>query len=338
MEAGTVTISAIVPAHNVERYVAAALASLFGQDVPFHEIIVIDDGSTDGTGSIVEQYCAHPCAHPALRIVHTDNGGQGRARNLALSMASGDYVYFFDADDLLEAGFVAAMQAKLAGRPEVDIVYFSGSAFVDPGCTADFLPAYARGIDQEFASGVEAAGALLQRGTLFASPCLYLSRRALWKGSGGGGELAFLPIVHEDEEIITRLACAAGVSLCVDTVFFARRVRVDSTMTQAKSDRHAAGYLHTLAALAGQCRQQRAALAPIQAQLVRRFYAILGGYLAICKAIGARPRYRELGRHLRTLARPPSLRQLVEMTAAAPLKARLSRLRRRLTFTRMGQH
>ena len=106
-------ISAIVPAYNVAPYVAAALDSLLAQGTPFHEIIVVDDGSTDGTGAIIEQY-RH---HPALRIVHTDNGGQGRARNTALAMAGGDYVYFFDADDLLRPDFVASMQTLLECRP-----------------------------------------------------------------------------------------------------------------------------------------------------------------------------------------------------------------------------
>jgi hypothetical protein len=328
-----VRISAIVPAYNVERYVGAALASLLGQSAPFHEIIVVDDGSTDGTGSIAGQYLGHP----AVRIVHTDNGGQGRARNLALSMATGEYVYFFDADDLLKLDFVASMQALLAPRPEVDIVYFSGQSFLDPGCDAGCLPVYRRTIEAEFASGVEATGALLLRGTCFASPCLYLSRRSLWGEGGGGGALAFLPIVHEDEEILTRLSCACGVSLCLDTVFFERRVRAGSTMTQARSSRHAAGYLHTLASLAGQWRRHHLALAPIRPQLVRRFYDLLGGYLAACKSIGARPSYRALGGHLLTLRRLPGARQLVEMTASKALKARLSLLRRKISPTRKGQ-
>lgn len=324
------TISAIVPAYNVAPYIAAALDSLLAQSAAFHEIIVIDDGSTDGTEAILDQYRDRP----GMRIVRIANGGQGRARNLALSMASGEYVYFFDADDLLEPGFVADMQAMLAGRAEVDIVYFSGSSFVDAGCSAGFLPAYRRKIEREFATGVEATGALLRSETCFASPCLYLSRRALW----GEGKLAFLPIVHEDEEVITRLTCSAGVSLCVDTVYFARRVRAGSTMTQVKSERHALGYLHMLGALARQCRAERAALAAIEPQMVRRFYSFLGGYLAICKSIGIRPRYRELGRHIVTLGRAPTLRQFVEMTASPALKARLSRLRRTLTSTRTGQH
>jgi hypothetical protein len=315
-----VRISAIVPAYNVERYVAAALDSLLAQTAPFHEIIVIDDGSTDGTGSIVARYGKLP----GVRVLHVDNGGQGRARNLALTHASGEFVYFFDADDLLDAGFVAAMQATLAARPALDIVYFSGQSFADAGCDALLLPAYQRGLDAAFASGVEATGALLARGSFYASPCLYLSRRALW----GEGGLAFAPIIHEDEDIITRLACAAGASLCVDSAYFQRRVRAGSTMTQAKTVRHAAGYLHTLATLATQLRAQRAALAPIRHHLVRRFYDLLRGYLQICRAASTRPRYGALGRHLLTLGRLPSARQFVEMTAPPALKARLSALGR----------
>lgn len=320
-----VRISAIVPAYNVERYVRAALDSLLAQTVSFHEIIVVDDGSTDGTGALIARYAQLP----GVRVIRVDNGGQGRARNLALTHASGDYVYFFDADDLLDDGFVAAMQATLAAHPELDIIYFSGQSFADAGCDNVALPSYRRGLDATFASGIAATGALLARGSLYASPCLYLSRRALW----GEGGLCFAPILHEDEDIITRLGCAAGASLCMDAVYFARRVRAGSTMTQTKTPRHAAGYLHTLATLAAQLRDQRAALAPIRAQLVRRFYDLLRGYLGICRAIKARPRYGALTRHVITLGHPPSARQFVEMTAPPALKARLSALGRYARMT-----
>jgi hypothetical protein len=325
-----VTISVIVPAYNVERYVGAALDSLLAQSVPFHEIIVIDDGSTDATSAVLARYRGLP----GMRIERVANGGLGRARNLGVSLASGEFVYFFDSDDLLVPTFGARMQAMLGGRPEVDIVYFSGLSFLDPGCNVDYLPAYRRGVTREYASGVAATGAMLQAGVLFSSACLYVSRRSLWAGDA----LAFAPIVHEDEELLTVLSCRARVSLCADDVLFERRVRADSIMTQSKTERHALGYLHTLATLADQCRAGRAALAPIMPQLVRRFYALLRGYLAICKANRVPVRYRALARHVWTLGRLPSLRQLVEMTASPDVKARLSRLRRSVTFTRTGQH
>lgn len=318
-------LSAIVPAYNVERYVGAALDSLLAQTAPFHEIIVVDDGSTDATAAIVAQYAGQR----GVRLIRCENGGQGSARNLALAQAQGDFIYFFDADDLLDPGFVAAMQALLALHADADIVYFSGQSFADPDCAGVALPQYRRGIAARFASGVEATGALLARGSCFASPCLYLSRRTLW----GQGGLAFEAIIHEDEEIITRLGCAAGPALCVDTVYFARRVRPDSTMTQAKTARHAAGYLRALASLAAQLRAQRRRLAAIRPQLVRRFYELLGGYLALCRALGARPRYGALAAHAFVLGHAPTLRQCVEMTASPALKRRLSAIGRLVRLT-----
>ncbi len=325
-----VTISVIVPAYNVQAYVAEALDSLLGQSLPFHEIIVIDDGSTDATSEVLARYRDRP----GVRIERVVNGGLGRARNQGVALATGQFVYYFDSDDILVPTFSAQMQALLGGRDEVDIVYFSGRSFVDPGCTVKYLPAYQRGMTREFASGVAATGAMLQAGVLFSSACLYVSRRTLW----ADGALAFAPIVHEDEELLTKLSCKARVSLCIDAVLFERRVRDDSLMTQTKTERHTSGYLHSLATLAAQCRAERAVLAPIMPQLVRRFYALLRGYLAMSKEHGLPVRYRLLARHVWTLGRPPTLRQLVEMTASEQFKARLSRLRRTVTLTRTGQH
>ncbi|UUZ49866.1 glycosyltransferase family 2 protein [Massilia sp. B-10] len=224
-----VSISVIVPAYNVEAYVGAALDSLLAQSVPFHEIIVIDDGSTDATSAVLARYRGLP----GVRIERVANGGLGRARNLGITLASGEFVYFFDSDDLLVPTFGARMQALLGGRPEVDIVYFSGLSFVDPGCKVDYLlrPTGAR--PREYASGVAATGAMLQAGVLFSSACLYVSRRTLW----ADGALAFAPIVHEDEELLTVLSCKARVSLCIDDVLFgtarARRVAHDPGQDRA---------------------------------------------------------------------------------------------------------
>ena len=324
--AARATISVIVPAYNVEGYLASALATLFGQSEPFVDIIIIDDGSSDGTAALIDSYQDVP----GVRIFHTSNQGQGSARNLGLEHASGDYVYFFDADDLLDAGFVAAMQARLQqrpdspGSPDIDIIYFSGASFLDEGFNSSYLPGYDRKIDMEYRSGIIATGVMLSRDAYFASPCLYLSKTSLWREHG----LKFLPIVHEDEELIMRLSCSAGVSLCLRDVFFQRRIRPASTMTLPKSLRNANGYLQTLESIAAYCKSNRALVAPIRAPLVRRFYNILRGYLAICNEIKQRPQYRRLGALLFKLGRLPGQRQLVDMWMPAALRARLSSIKR----------
>jgi glycosyltransferase involved in cell wall biosynthesis len=317
-----VTISVIVPAYNVEHYLASALASLFDQVVPFDDIIIVDDGSSDGTGALADSYRNFA----GVRVFHTPNQGQGAARNLGLTKACGDYVYFFDADDLLDPGFVAAMQARLTSRPDLDIVYFSATSFLDPGCSSQYLPGYDRKIEMAYDSGIAATGAMLRRDAYFASPCLYLSKTALWREH----QLKFLSIVHEDEEIIMRLSCSAGASLCLRDVFFQRRIRAESTMTLPKSQRNAIGYLNTLASIALYCQNNRQRVAPIRADLTRRFYNILRGYLALCRAIGARPQYRTLGALLVKLGRPPGVRQCYEMSVPPAWHAKISEIKRKL--------
>ncbi|MGV8899261.1 MAG: glycosyltransferase family A protein [Burkholderiaceae bacterium] len=315
-------ITAIVPAYNVENYIVAAIDSLLNQTEKFHEIIIVNDGSTDGTGTLIDQY--QDIA--GVKIFHTKNSGQGCARNFSLSQSSGDYVYFFDSDDLLNADFVASMHALVRQKPEIDIIYFSGESFLDEGCSSEYMPSYDRKIDMEYASGIEATGSMLRRDVYFASPCLYLSKRALWDDN----KLSFMNIVHEDEEIIMRLSCSAGVSHCLSTVFFKRRIRQESTMTLPKSQRNALGYLRTLESIAAYCKTNRVQVVPIRGDLVRRFYNILRGYFALCKAIDVRPEYKKLFVLFIQLGRFPAPRQLYEMWVPPAFHARISTVKRKL--------
>ncbi len=317
-----IKITAIVPAYNVENYIASAIDSLLAQTEPFHEIIIINDGSSDGTGALIDQYREIA----GVKIFHTKNSGQGSARNLGLTQASGNYVYFFDADDLLHADFVATMDAAVCRNPDIDVIYFSGESFLDAGCSSEYMPAYDRKIDLEYRSGIDATGAMLRRDVYFASPCLYLTKTALWKDNA----LGFMSIVHEDEEIIMRLSCCAAVSLCMSKVFFQRRIRPESTMTLPKSTRNAQGYLCTLESIASYCKQHKARVAPIRSDLVRRFYNILRGYLAVSKAIKSAPQYLKILKLLLKLGRLPGYRQLYEMWVPPAFHARLSSVKRRL--------
>lgn len=317
-----IKITAIVPAYNVENYVASAIESLLNQTEKFHEIIIVNDGSTDGTAALIDQY--QDVA--GVKIFHTKNNGQGSARNFGLSQTSGDYVYFFDSDDLLNVDFVESMHALVSKKPDIDIIYFSGESFLDEGCRSEYMPSYDRKIDMEYPSGIDATGFMLRRNVYFASPCLYLSKTVLWRDNG----LAFMDIVHEDEEIIMRLSCSAGVSLCLGKTFFKRRVRQASTMTLPKSRRNAIGYLRTMESIASYCKRNRAQVAPILRDLVRRFYNILRGYFAICKAIKSRPEYIKIFILLIELGRLPAPRQLYEMGIPPALHVRLSAVKQKL--------
>lgn len=96
-------VSVIVPVYNVEQYINRCIDSLIGQSFTNIEIILIDDGSNDISGQICDEY-----AQKDQRIIvrHTKNKGVSNARNVGVTLASGDYVLFVDADDWLEVDFI----------------------------------------------------------------------------------------------------------------------------------------------------------------------------------------------------------------------------------------
>ena len=106
-------VSICIPCHNAERYVGAALDSALAQTWPNMEIVVVDDGSTDGSGEILAYY-----ERPGVKILSQVNRGQCAAANLAFRECSGDYIKFFDADDLLSPDFITKQMARLDGRTD----------------------------------------------------------------------------------------------------------------------------------------------------------------------------------------------------------------------------
>ena len=95
------TISVIVPVYNVETYLPHCVSSILSQDYEDLEVILIDDGSTDASGRICDQYADKA---PRVRVIHQKYGGAAAAKNAGLRLASGDYLTFADSDDYLEPG------------------------------------------------------------------------------------------------------------------------------------------------------------------------------------------------------------------------------------------
>ena len=91
-------ISVIVPVYNTVNFIDACLTSIINQSYRNIEIIVVDDGSTDGAGKKCDDFAV---IDKRIKVFHIINGGVSKARNYALERASGDYIYFCDSDDLL---------------------------------------------------------------------------------------------------------------------------------------------------------------------------------------------------------------------------------------------
>ncbi|MBE0598711.1 MAG: glycosyltransferase family 2 protein [Desulfuromonadales bacterium] len=113
-------ISVIIPLYNKRPYIGRCLESILSQTVPPAEIIVVDDGSNDGSREVVESYTS-----PLIRLLVKENGGVSSARNHGIEQATGEFVAFLDADDEWEAGFLETV-ARLAQRFPQSSVFSTG--------------------------------------------------------------------------------------------------------------------------------------------------------------------------------------------------------------------
>lgn len=99
-------ISVIIPVYNVEKYLCECLDSVLAQTYTNLEIVLVDDGSTDSSGTICDKYAGKDSR---IHVIHQKNGGLSAARNAGLNMAKGEYIAFVDADDLIHPQFLELM-------------------------------------------------------------------------------------------------------------------------------------------------------------------------------------------------------------------------------------
>lgn len=105
-------ISVIIPVYNTELYMDKCMKSILNQNYQNLEIILVDDGSTDGSSEKCDLYAR---MDPRIRVIHKQNGGQSSARNVGLDACSGDYISFVDSDDWIEPDMYSTLLEQLKG-------------------------------------------------------------------------------------------------------------------------------------------------------------------------------------------------------------------------------
>jgi len=128
-------ISVIIPAYNARKFIGEAIESVLNQTFPAHEIIVVDDGSTDGTGEFVRNQFGDK-----VRLIYQENKGVSAARNAGIQVATGNIFQFLDADDLLLPNKFEVQLDFWHRNPEFDIVYCDHHYFVGEKIPNDLPP------------------------------------------------------------------------------------------------------------------------------------------------------------------------------------------------------
>lgn len=113
----TPLVSIIVPVYQVKEYISECVESLLAQTYTNLEILLVDDGSTDGSGEICDEYAAK---NSRVRVVHQGNQGLSAARNTGIEIAKGEYLAFVDSDDVVMPAFIETLY-ELLGKYQADI-------------------------------------------------------------------------------------------------------------------------------------------------------------------------------------------------------------------------
>lgn len=229
----TPRVSIVIPAYNARRTIADAIDSCLAQTYTDFEIIVIDDGSTDGTADLL---AARYSGEPRLRVIRQANSGVSAARNAGILAARGEFVHFLDADDILMPTKLEASLKIVDSDPEIGVVYGPGQPVEDDGITPIpmvYPPLPSGDVLKEWISGVMA------NGTFGVTPSVMV-RRVLFDTVG---LFSPIPTPTEDWDMWIRLAAVTRFGALKDVLVRYRRLE---TGLSARKRATALGRLRTI--------------------------------------------------------------------------------------------
>ena len=232
-----IKVSVVIPIYNVEDYLRESVLSIINQSLKDIEIILVDDGSTDSSQSIIKEFEKLDCR---IQVISNPNQGLSIARNLGIYKAQGEYIYFFDSDDLLELDALETCYNKCKSE-NLDFLFFDADVFSEQELeTCKFNYVRAGLYDDRVYSGIEMLYKQINDSSYSASACLnFINRIFLEKN-----KLYFYPkIIHEDELFTFLLYLKANRVGLQKANYFHRRVRMNSIMTSKISLKNIIGYL-----------------------------------------------------------------------------------------------
>lgn len=210
-------VSIIVPVYNIKEYLPECVNSLLQQTVLDIQILLVDDGATDGSGALCDRYAA---LDPRVQAIHKENGGLSSARNAGLDAATGEWILFLDGDDYLLPQAVELLQQTAEAYPDADFVQFHYHETPD----SSWQTVEGEGLQPHVVTDTRSFfERLYVLGGVGASACTKLLRRTLFEG------LRFQEgIIHEDEELMTRLLPKCSKGIYTALVLYGYRMRPGS--------------------------------------------------------------------------------------------------------------
>lgn len=235
-----IKVSIIMPVYNVEKYLRESLDTAVNQTLKDIEIICVNDGSTDKSLEILIEYKKK---YPNIIIINQDNNGLSGARNSGIDIARGEYIYFFDSDDLIDLDLCKVCY-DTAQKYDLDILTFDAEVFydnVDLNNKFKNLSYDRKGVltEEQVFTGDSFYVYLKEMNVYKSSVCLHFYKKEfLIKNK----LYFFVGILHEDELYSTKVILSANKIKYIPRIFFKRRIRANSIMTTKKGYKNSYGY------------------------------------------------------------------------------------------------
>lgn len=223
----SIKVSVIIPVYNTAEYLFEALSSISNQSLRNIEIIAINDGSSDNSARVLEDFSL--LDNRLKTITFKENKGVSISRNVGISEAKGEYIYFFDSDDLLVENCLEECYNKSV-ETDTDFLIFDGVSFAQDGLNNELGLNYqlTKALTKEKYSGTSLLSTLNAHKTYSCSVCLCFIKKAYLIKS----KLEFYPgILYEDVLFTIQLYMLANSVTYIKNDFFRRRIRPNSTMT-----------------------------------------------------------------------------------------------------------
>lgn len=240
-------ISIIVPVYNVELYVEDCLMSVKNQSFKDFEVIVVNDGSTDSSLSVVEKVIA---GDSRFIIISQENSGLSVARNTGLKYATGDYVAFLDSDDKFSANSLGSM-AECCSENKLDMLVYEADVFYEKQLENIQKFNYERpsALYNRIVTGQNFFQISINEEQYRPSACMFWVKTDIAKRN------LFLPgITHEDNLFTTEILLDQECErlMLVEMIVYLRRVREGSIMMMRPSAKNYIGYLEVYKKLSKQ--------------------------------------------------------------------------------------
>ena len=232
------TITIIIPVFNVENFVKETLLSVKNQISPSDEVIIIDDGSTDNSFNILNNFRDLN----GWKIIQTRNQGLGLTRNFGRSLAKSEYIYFLDSDDVIKDNLIDQIRRIILQYNKPDMILFSGDTF-DDNQTSNKKPNLKFTLQGQFFRGSKLITKLTKKKETLPQVSRYITKVKLWSEN----KLDYPNGVAEDEAVFFPLLALSENTVIIPETYYKYRVgRPGSITLSPPNPKHAKDFLNRI--------------------------------------------------------------------------------------------